>query len=146
MVIALLLAAAVAQPSAEAVQLGKELAEHGTLAALLPLMKAKEVEELLAAHPALDEISKARLRSTANRVFEADRDRVLTATGVAYARSMSIADMQSAIAFYRSPAGERLEAVLPKVIAGSAANMGKIDFKGEVLAAFCRDTGKLCAK
>lgn len=144
MVIAFLLAAAASQPSTEALRLGKELAQHGTLAALLPLMKAKEVEELVAAHPELDDAGKAKLRTTADQVFEIGRDRILGATGAAYARMMTVSDLKAAVAFYRSPAGRRFQAALPNVIAGAAKDMGKLDFKGDVLAAYCKETGKLC--
>lgn len=48
MVIAFLLASAAAQSSPDALRLGKELAHHGTLATLLPLLKEKEIGELVA--------------------------------------------------------------------------------------------------
>jgi hypothetical protein len=144
MVIAFLLAAAIAQPSSESLQLGKELAKHGTLAALLPMIKAKEVGELVADHPSLNAVDQEKLRATADQVFEGGRDRILTAEGASYAQAMSIDDLKAALAFYRSPAGARFEAALPKVIAGTAMNMGKVDFKGDVLAAYCKQTGKLC--
>jgi hypothetical protein len=146
MVIAFLLAAAAAQPSPEALQLGKELAAHGTLAALLPMIEAKEVGELVADHPQLNAVDQARLRATADKVFQGGRDRILTAEGTAYAQAMSVEDLKQVLAFYRSPAGGRFEAALPKVIGETAANMGKVDFKGDVLAAYCEQTGKLCVK
>jgi hypothetical protein len=146
MVIALLLAAAAAQPSAEALALGKELAAHGTLAALLPMMEVKEVGELVADHPDLSAADQAKLRVAADQVFQGGRDRILTAEGTAYARTMSVEDLKAALGFYRSPAGGRFEAALPKVIGETATNMGKVDFKGDVLAAYCKQTGKLCAK
>ena len=145
MVIAFLLAAAAAQPSPEALQLGKALAAHGSLAAMLPMIKAKEVSELVADHQNLTPADQARLRATADQVFERGRDRILTAEGTAYANAMSVDDLRQVLAFYRSAAGARFEAALPGVIAGTAANMGKVDFKADVLAAYCKQTGKLCA-
>src|SRR6476661_363137 len=104
MVIALLLAAAAAQPSPEALQLGKELAAHGTLAALLPMIEAKEVGELVADHPKLSAADQAKLRATADEVFKGGRDRIMTATGTAYAQTLSVDDLKQVLAFYRSPA------------------------------------------
>jgi formate dehydrogenase maturation protein FdhE len=147
MVIAFLLAgaAATAQPSAEARRLGRELANHGTLAALLPMMKGKEVDELVAAHRELSPAEKAKLRNMADRTFEQGRDRILSATGRAYAQRLSVTDLRRLVAFYRTATAARFQAVLPSVIGDTVAGLGKMDFKGDVLAAYCKETGKLCA-
>lgn len=139
-------AAAAAQPSPEALRLGRELANHGTLAGLLPLMKAKEVGELIADHRELSAAEQARLRQVADRVFEQGRDRILGATGRSYAERLSIADLRQLTRFYRTPVAARFQATIPQVIIDTMAGAGKMDFKGDVLAAFCKDTGKLCAK
>lgn len=144
MVIAFLLAAAA--PSAEAERLGRELANHGTLAALLPLKKAQEVEELLAAHRDLTASEQAQLRKTADRVFEKGRDRVLTATGHAYAKALSVKDLRKIVFFYRTPVARRFQKSLPAVIGGTVAGLDSMDFKGDVAAAYCKETGKLCGK
>jgi hypothetical protein len=145
-VIALFLAAAVVQPSAEAERLGRELANHGTLAALLPLMKTQAVNDLVAAHKELSAADQGQLRETADRVFNQGRDRILIATGHAYAKALSVNDLRRIVAFYRTPAAARFQAALPDVIGGTVAGMGKMDFKGDVLAAYCKETGKLCGK
>jgi hypothetical protein len=142
----LLAAAAAAQPSAEAQRLGRQLADHGTLAALLPMMKAKEVEELLSSHKELKPAEQQQLRAVANRVFEQGRDRLLDATGRAYAERLSVADLKKLVAFYQTPAAARFQTVLPAVIGDTIANVGKMDFKADVLAAYCKETGKLCGK
>ena len=148
MVIAFLLAgaAAAAQPSAEAQRLGRELANHGTLAALLPMMKAKEVDELIAVHPELGPADKAKLRQVAERTFEQGRQRIISATGRAYAQRLSVADLRRLVAFYRTPAAGRFQAALPSMIGETVAGLGKMDFKGDVVAAYCKETGRLCAK
>ena len=148
MVIAFLLAGAAAagQPSAEAQRLGRELANHGTLAALLPMMKAKEVDELVAAHGELGPADKAKLRDVAERTFDQGRERIISATGRAYAQRLSVADLRRLAAFYRTPAAGRFQAALPSVIAETVAGLGKMDFKGDVMAAYCKETGKLCGK
>ena len=49
-----MIAVAAPAPGEEAETLGRALAEQGTLAALLPLMKASQIDELLAENSALD--------------------------------------------------------------------------------------------
>lgn len=142
----LLAAAAAAQPSPEALQLGREIARSGTLAALLPLMKQQQVQEIVAAHPELGAGDKDRLRATAERVFVSGRDRVLDAEGRAYASNLSVRDLRVVAAYYRSGAARRMQAALPKVIASTMQSMQGLDFKVDVVAAYCKETGKLCAK
>ena len=72
LMIAVMLASAT--PTAEAERLGRELAEAGTLAALLPVIQAKETDEVIAAHPGLSDSEKTALRVTAGRVYEQGRD------------------------------------------------------------------------
>jgi hypothetical protein len=139
-------AAAAAQPSVEAQRLGRELANHGTLAALLPVIKAQEVHDLLASHKNLSAADQARLRRVADGVFARGRERLLTATGRAYAEKLSVADLRKLVAFYRTPVADRAQAALPLVIGETMRSVGKMDFKGDVLAAFCKETGKLCGK
>jgi hypothetical protein len=146
MVILLFLGVAAAQPSSEALRLGRELADHGTLAALLPLLKAKEIAELVADHKQLSPADQAQLRETAEKVFNKGRDRILSATGQAYAKQLSVGDLRKLVAFYRTPAAARFQAALPKVIGDTAVNMGTMDFKSDVITAYCKDTGKLCGK
>jgi hypothetical protein len=142
----LLVAAAVAQPSAEALKLGRQIAETGTLATVLPLVQQKETEELIAAHPELNAAGKARLRATARRVYETGRERLMQAEARAYAQRLSIGDMRTVIAFQSGAAGKRYRAAIPGVIADTMRQIGKMDFKGDVLAAYCKETGRLCAK
>lgn len=146
MVMLILLAAAAAQPSPDALRLGRKLAEVGTLATILPMMKKSEVEELINDHPELDSDDQAKLRASADRVFETGRERLLSATGRAYAEHLSIADLRSVLAFQSSAVAKRYRAVTPQVIADTMKNVGKLDFKGDVAAAYCKETGKLCRK
>jgi hypothetical protein len=142
----LLLAAAAAQPSAEALKLGRQLAETGTLATVLPMVQQKETEELVAAHPELSAPEKDRLRATAKSVCEQGRERVMQAEAKAYAARLSIADLRAVVAFQGSPQGKRYRSAIPGVITDTMQQLGKMDFKGDVLAAYCKETGKLCAK
>ena len=146
MVTILVVAAAAAQPAPEALQLGRRIAETGTLAAILPMIQQKETEELVAAHPELDAADKARLRGTAKRVFDVGRERLIQAEAQAYARHMNVRDLRALVAFQSSPAGKRYRAAVPRVIADTAKLIGKADFKGDVLVAYCKETGKLCSK
>ena len=143
MILALLLAAA--EPTPEALKLGRQLAEQGTLASLLPLIKAKETEELLAAHPELSPDEKAALKAVAERVFQTGRSRLMEATGRAYAERLSVRDLRRLVAFHKTGAAQRFQAATPQAIAATLQSVGKLDFKGDVSDAFCRQTGKLCA-
>ena len=142
MILALALAAAA--PTPEALNLGRHLAERGSLASLLPLIQAKETEELVAAHPELSADEKAALKAVAKRVFETGRSRLMEATGRAYAERLSIQDLRKLVAFHKTGASRRLQAATPQAIAATLQSVGKLDFKGDVTAAFCRQTGKLC--
>ncbi len=143
MILALLLAAAA--PTPEALNLGRQLAEQGTLASLLPLIQAKETEELLAAHPELSRDEKAALKAVAERVFQTGRGRLMEATGRAYAERLSVRDLRLLVAFHKTGAARRFQTATPQAIAATLQSVGKLDFKADVAAAFCRQTGKLCA-
>ena len=132
-----------AAPTAEAKKLGRELAEAGTLAAMLPLIQAKETEELVA-QSELSDADKAALRVTAKRVYEVGRDRLLSATGKAYAERLSVEDLRTLVTFEQSDAAKRYRGAMPGAIAAAMQGVGQMDFKKDVRAAFCKESGKLC--
>jgi hypothetical protein len=110
------------------------------------MMQQKETEELVAAHPELSAAEKTQLRATAKRTYEAGRERLMQAEAQGYAKRMSLEDLRAAIAYQRSPAGTRYRAAVPGVIVDTMQIVGKMDFKGDVVAAYCKKTGKLCGK
>lgn len=138
--------ATTAAPSAEAVALGTRLARAGSIMSLLPLIARKDIEEIVAAHPELTAAEKQRLRNTAARTFAAGADRIAAAFGQPYAKRLDIASLRALVAQAESPEQQRLRAVQPQVMAEAIASVGELDFKKDVTAAFCRDTGKLCPK
>lgn len=131
-------------PSAEQIALGRRLAEAGTLAALLPIKVASDTEELLAEHPEWSDADKAALRATAGEQAEAATERLIDATGRAYAARLSIEDMRVLVAFNDSPLAKRGRAATPAVILETMAKVGELDFKGDTRKAFCAKTGKGC--
>jgi hypothetical protein len=137
----LLLAAA---PTAEAEALGLRLARAGTLATLLPLMEAKEADELVAQHRDLSPAEQAQLRATAHEVASATAERLLTAEGKAFAANLSIEDLRALVAHAESEAAQRMRAAQPKVIMATMQAAGSVDFKKDVMKAFCAKTGKGC--
>jgi hypothetical protein len=145
-VVILLMLAAAASPSAHAVALGRQIAERGTLATLLPMIQQKETEELVIAHPELSAGERAKLRSTAQRVYQAGRDRLLQAEAQGWAGQLSVRELRAVLSFQNSAAGTRYRAAAPAVVATTMKAIGKMDFKDDVLAAYCRETGKLCSK
>lgn len=139
------LAAVTATSSDEARSLGRKLAEVGTLAALLPLIKEKETAELLRENAALSSAEKAKLRDIADRTFAAGYDRLMSATGDAYAKRLSIEDLRALVSFHSSPTAARYRAATPEAILASMQAVGNLDFKGDVRRRFCAETQKLCA-
>lgn len=131
-------------PTPEALALGKRLAETGTLAALLPMKIAQETEELVAEHPGWSEADKAALRAAATEQGKAGVERLMTATGRAYAEKLSVEDLRVLVAFNEGEAGKRWRAATPGVIAAAMAEVGELDFKGDTRKAFCAKTGKGC--
>ena len=146
MVIVLLMAAAAAQPSPESLRLGRQMAESGTLATLLPLIQQKETEELVAEQKDLTDADRTKLREAAKQVYDKGRERLMAAEAEAYARRLSVEDLRAAVAFQTSGAGQRARAAMPAIIGDTMKQIGTMDFKGDVRAAYCRETGKLCAK
>jgi hypothetical protein len=144
MVIALLIAAAA--PSAEALALGRQIAEAGTMASFIELVQAKETDELVEAHPELSDADKVRLRATAKTVYQSGRERLMQASARAYAERLSIADMRGVVAFQKSRAGQTYRGAIPAVIAATVQSVGEMDFKGDVAKAYCKESGKLCSK
>lgn len=142
----LMLAAATAQPSPEALRLGRVLAENGTLGTLLPLIQQKESAELIAAHPELTGSEKDALGATAKAVYEDHRNKLMDVEALAFAKQLSIADLRAIAAFERSPAGGRFRAANPPVIFAVMQSLANVDYKKDVVAAYCKKTGKLCRK
>lgn len=142
----LALAAAASSPSPSAMRLGRQLAEHGMLASLLPLMKAKEIDELLAEDPHLPAAEQVRLRATAERVYRAGYERLMAATAEAFARQLSMADLKALARFNSSPVAARYRSVTPTVIQATMKSVGQLDFKGDVRKAFCAELHRLCAR
>ena len=56
-----------------------------------------------------------------------------------------VPDLRGIVAFQRSRAGQAYRGAIPAVIAATVESVGDMDFKGDVLAAYCKQTGKLCA-
>ena len=138
------LAILAAEPSAEALTLGREIAESGTLATLLPMMRDDELGKLVKDHPELSATEQAALRKTADRVFRQGTDKLFAATAKAYAEQLPLEDLRVAAAYARSPAAKRVQAALPTIIGASVGVMQGMDFKKDVTAAYCKQTGKLC--
>jgi hypothetical protein len=126
--------------------LGRQVAEAGTMASFIELVQAKETDELVEAHGELSDADKAKLRATAHNVYVAGRERLMQASARAYAERLSVADLRDIVAFQKSRAGQAYHGAIPAVIAATVQSVGEIDFKGDVLAAYCKETGKLCGK
>lgn len=136
----------VAEPSPEALALSRELAETGTLAAVLPLVQAKETEELVANNPDLSPAERDQLRAIAKATFRQGRERIMDATARAYAERLSLEDLRALAAFQKSEAARRYRELMPEAIAAAMQKIGPMDYKGDVRTAFCKETGKLCDK
>ena len=142
----LLAAALLLQASPQAMKLGEELASYGTLATLAPIMTAKEGEDLVAANPKLSAAEKDQLRATAKKEAEALRARAIAVEGKVFAETLSLEDLRALTEFARTGAAKRQREAMPTIIIGTMKGLGNVDYKGNVLAAYCRDYKKLCAK
>lgn len=131
-------------PSAAAEALGRELAASGTLASLLPLLIAKDTEELVGELKGLSPTETARLRAIAAETAAKGTERLFTAQGHAYAMRLSEADLRALVAASRDPAQQRYRAALPGAIAATMMGVGELDLKKDIRAAFCKETGKGC--
>jgi hypothetical protein len=131
-------------PTVEAEQLGRQLANSGVLATVLPMMSNQQTEDLVAAHPELNDADKATLRATASEVARAGIDRLLAAEGHAYAAALAVDDLRVLVAAADSAEARHLRAAQPRVIAATMQAVGTMDFKGDALVAFCAKAGKAC--
>lgn len=131
-------------PGAAALALGRELAENGTLAGLVPLMVAKDTAELEGEYKGLNEAETARLRALSAEIVAAGKERLFAAQARAYAMRLSEADLAVLVAASKDPAQARFPAALPGAFAATMTSVGSIDFKKEVRTAFCKETGKGC--
>lgn len=146
LILALALFAAPADPTPEALALGKRLAEAGTLAALLPLKAAAEREELVAEHPEWSDADKAALRQAADAEAKAAFDTLTAAIGRGYAEKLSIDELKALVAFNESPVARKARDATPAALISAMSGLKDYDYKGSVRAAFCTQTGKGCAK
>jgi hypothetical protein len=133
-----------AEPSAEALALGREMAQAGMLATLLPILEADATEKLVADYPELSDADKAKLRDTAHRTAVEGRAKLLEADGRAYAEQLSVDDLRALVAFSRTDAAKNYRDAMPKIAASTMASAGPMDFKRDVIATYCKETGKLC--
>ncbi|MEP7316962.1 MAG: DUF2059 domain-containing protein [Sphingomicrobium sp.] len=133
-----------AEPSDESIALGREMANVGTLATILPMMEKAETDALVAEHPELSAAEQSRLRDVAHATYFAGREKALAADARAYASHLSIADLRALVAFSRTDAARHLRAAMPTIATATMQDLGAINFKGEARDAFCKETGKLC--
>jgi hypothetical protein len=150
MIVTLLLvqaaAAAAVVPTPEAEALGARLARSGSIMALLPLVAQKDTDEMVKEHLELSPAEQQKLRDTAKATYETGIKRIETAFGTAYAKRFTAAELAELVKQAETPAQQKLRAAQPMVMAEAIGAIGKLDFKADTLAAFCRDTGKLCPK
>ena len=143
--LALALAAASAgNPPAAALEMGREIARSGTLATLAPLKTMSDIDALIAESSELTPEHQNLLRRIGEVQAAALLARVIDVEGRAFAANLSVNDMQSIIAFERSPAAERKRAAMAPVIIATFKEFDGFDYLGEVKAEFCQQTGKLC--
>lgn len=146
---ALLLALAAAPPAsaptAEAEALGLRLARTGTLGTLLPMLIAKDTDELVAEHKELGLRDAAKLRAVAAETGRSTTDRAMAVEGHAYAGLLSVAELRALVAFGESPVAARQRSVQPQVIAATVAGLAGFDFKKQALAAYCNNNANPCA-
>jgi hypothetical protein len=143
---ALLLTQAAPDPTPEALALGRRLAEAGTLSALLPIVVAKDREEVIGEHPEWSDADKAAFRTTADQVAADGIGKLMDATGRSYARKLNVEELRTLVAFNEGAAAKRWRDAMPAAIVEGMTAIGEFDFKKNARAAFCAKTGKACEK
>lgn len=138
------LALLAAAPTAEQQQLGRELAQLGSVAAMLPAIELEQTDQLLDDHRELRTRERLALRRIAHRVAVEGMERLIAAEGRGYAERLSVEDLRAAVAFARSPAGRRMHAAEPAVARTTLLAMRGYNYKREVMSALCADTGEGC--
>ena len=78
-------------------------------------------------------------------IARSGRARMLATVGDIYARHFTARQLRAIIAFLESPSGRAYVGALPQLLPQIAAAMQGVDLGREIRAAFCRETGKLCA-
>ena len=92
----------------------------------------------------MGEAEKQRLREVAHRTYLEGRDRLLEADGRGYAEQLSVEDLRALVAFSRTDAAKHYRDAVPRIAASTMAAAGSMDFKKDVVEAYCKETGKLC--
>jgi hypothetical protein len=136
--------AAAAAVSPERYALGRELAQLGSVAAMLPVVELKETDELIEAHSELSAGERIKLRRIAHRVAMAGLDRIVEAEGRSYAEQLSEQDLRKLVGFARSEPALRMRRVEPQVARATLAALVGYSYKAEVMRSFCAETGKGC--
>ena len=64
--------------------------------------------------------------------------------GHAYASNLSLADLKTLVSFSETDVAVRFRAAQAKVIGETMKGLTGVDFKKDVLTAFCKQTDKAC--
>ena len=131
-------------PSAEKLALATEVASYSALATIGPLQTAAEVEDIIASNPDLTTEEQDRLRAIGRARAETLARDALAAEAAALAELLSLEDLRAIAEFERLPAAANQRAATPQVAMRVMQGLQGLDYKGEVKAAFCAETGKLC--
>ena len=142
--ITLLLLMAAATSSDEVLRLSRQVAESGALAAMLPVIEARDTRDIIAEHPELSPADRQALLASARRTFLRGRERLMEATARGYAERLSVKDMRALVKFQRTTAARNHAEATPSVFAATMKAMGPMNFKADAVAVYCRESGNLC--
>lgn len=139
----LLLAAASAEPSSEAQDLGVRLARTSGIVTIAPLMVQKDLADLIKEEPLSPEQHK-RLFEIGKQEGETGIGRVVSALGAAYAKRLSVHDLRILVEQNESAEAIRRREAEPSVLIEAMTTLGSLDLKKATAARMCKETGKLC--
>ena len=131
-------------PDAEKLALATEVAAASPLATIGPLQTAAEVENIIAAHPELTADEADRVRALGKQRADELGQQALATEAAALADALTVEDLRAIAAFQRSTAAANHRAALPQVAMAVMQSLDGLDFRGEVQAAYCAESGKLC--
>ncbi|QPC97862.1 hypothetical protein [Qipengyuania soli] len=140
----LVLAAPLAANDDPKLALAREIAGHSLLATLGPLQTAAEVEQIIADAPDLTAQEQDDLRTIGREKAEEIGKRAIEAEAQAMAAMLTLEDLDAIASFERSPAAAHRREIMPMIVGSIMQELAGLDYKGEVRAAFCEQSGKLC--
>ncbi|WP_374942457.1 hypothetical protein [Sphingomonas sp.] len=137
-----------ALPSAEALALGRKLAEQSIIIATLPIQADDELAELAAEPEAkmLTADQRNALIATGRRIAVRTREQALEGMAMTYAKGLPMSDLRTLVAAAERPETIRMRALEPRATAMASLFLGIVPLKVQAAAEYCAQTRLMCTR